>query len=214
MTASAPDVAEERDLLSFAAGDLAVRAAEQDVGLDADRAQLLDRVLRRLGLQFAGRRDVRHQRQVDENGGAARQLVAELADRLEERQAFDVADGAADLDEHEIDVLIARQDEVLDRVGDVRNDLHGAAEVIAAPLFGEDVLIDSARRDVVRLLRRNTGEALVMAEVEVGLRAVIGDEDLAVLIRAHGAGIDVQVGIELLEPDRIPARLKERTEGG
>ena len=32
----------------------------------------------------------------------ARQFVLELADRLEERQAFDVADGAADLDQHEI----------------------------------------------------------------------------------------------------------------
>ena len=46
---------------------------------------------------------------MDEDGVAARQLVAELADRLEERQALDVADRAADLDEHEIEPLIARQ---------------------------------------------------------------------------------------------------------
>ena len=32
------------------------------------------------------------------------QLVAELADGFEERQAFDVADGAADLDQGEIDI--------------------------------------------------------------------------------------------------------------
>ena len=38
---------------------------------------------------------------------AARQLVAELADRLEERQPFDVADRAADLDQHEIEAVIA-----------------------------------------------------------------------------------------------------------
>ena len=37
----------------------------------------------------------------------ARQIVAELADRLEERQALDVADRAADLDQHEIVVVIA-----------------------------------------------------------------------------------------------------------
>ncbi len=37
----------------------------------------------------------------------ARQLVAELADRLEERQALDVADRAADLDQHEIEAVIA-----------------------------------------------------------------------------------------------------------
>src|SRR6202044_3326278 len=45
------------------------------------------------------------------------------------------------------------------------------------------------------------GEALVVAEVEVGLGAVIGDEDLAVLERAHGAGIDVQVRVKLHEID-------------
>ena len=38
------------------------------------------------------------------------------------------------------------------------------------------------------------GEALVVAEVEVGLGAVVGDEDLAVLERAHRARIDVDVG--------------------
>ncbi len=31
------------------------------------------------------------------------EIVAELADRLQERQALDVADGAADLDQHEIE---------------------------------------------------------------------------------------------------------------
>ena len=36
-----------------------------------------------------------------------------------------------------------------------------------------------------------------MAEVEVGLRAVIGDVHLAVLERAHRARIDVDVRIEL-----------------
>ena len=40
-------------------------------------------------------------------------------------------------------------------------------------------------------------ESLVVAQVEVGLAAVMGDEDLAVLVRRHGARIDVQIGVEL-----------------
>ena len=96
-------------------------------------------------------RDERHQRQMDEDRGAARQLVAELADRLEERQALDVADRAADLDQHEVDALVAAGDELLDGVGDVRDHLHGAAEIVAAPLLGEDVLVDAPGGDVVRL---------------------------------------------------------------
>ena len=34
-----------------------------------------------------------------------------------------------------------------------------------------------------------------MAEVKVGLRAVLGDKDLAVLIGTHGAGVNVDVGV-------------------
>ena len=44
-------------------------------------------------------------------------------------------------------------------------------------------------------------EALVVAEVEIGLRAIVGDENFAVLERAHGARIDVQIRIELLQRD-------------
>ena len=79
----------------------------------------------------------------------ARQIVAQLADRLEERQALDIADRAADLAQHEIEAVIAVADEFLDGVGDVRDDLDGGAEIIAAPLLGEDVLIDAAGGDVV-----------------------------------------------------------------
>ena len=75
-----------------------------------------------------------HQRQVDIDGVIARQVVAELADRLEERQALDIADCAADLAQHEVETLVAVEDERLDRVGDVRDDLHRGAEVVAAPL--------------------------------------------------------------------------------
>ena len=79
------------------------------------------------------------------------QIVAELADRLEERQPFDVADRAADLAQHEIEAVGVGQDEFLDRVGDVRDDLDGGAEIIAAPLLGDDLLVDAARGDVVGL---------------------------------------------------------------
>ena len=207
-------VAEQRDLLALRARHLAVGAAQQDVGLDADRAQLLDRMLRRLGLQLARGGDPRHQRQMDEDRRAPRQLVAELADRLEERQALDVADRAADLDEHEVDAVVAPGDELLDRVGDVRDHLHGAAEIVAAPLLGQDLLVDAAGRDVVGLLRRDAGEALVVAKIEVGLRAVVGHEHLTVLVRAHGAGIDIEIGVELPQADGITAGLKERAESG
>ncbi len=207
-------VAEQRDLLALGFRDLAVGAAHQDVGLDADRAQLFHRVLRGLGLELAGGGDPRHERQVDEDGRAARELVAELADGFEEGQAFDVADRAADFDEHEVDAVVAGEDELLDGVRDVRDHLHRAAQVVAAAFAGEDVLVDAAGGDVVGLLGRDAGEALVVAEVEVRLGAVVGDEDLAVLIGAHRSGIDVEIRVELAETYGIPTRLQKRAECG
>ena len=182
------DVAEQRDLALDVLVEEAVGAAEQDVGLDADGAQVADAVLRRLGLQLAGGADERHQRQVDVERVLAADVLAQLADRLEERQALDVADGAADLDEHDVDVLVADgADAVLDLVGDVRNHLDRAAEVVAAALLLDDRQVDLAGRPVVVAGRRLVGEALVVAEIEVGLGAVVGDVDLAVLVRAHRA---------------------------
>jgi hypothetical protein len=57
-------------------------------------------------------------------------------------------------------------------------------------------------------------ETFVVAEVEVGLRTVFGDEDFAVLKRTHRAGIDVEVRIALLEGDFKTATFEETTDRG
>ena len=70
-------------------------------------------------------------------------------------------------------------------------------------------------RPVVTLALRVSaarGEALVVAEVEVGLGAVVGDEDLAVLVRRHRAGVDVDVRVELHVRDTKPARFHQRAD--
>ena len=94
----------------------------------------------------------------------------------------------------------------------MRNDLNRRAEIIAAPLLGENVLIDPAGGDVVGLGRGPAGEALVVAQVEVGLGTVVGHEDLAVLIRRHGPGIEIQIGIELAQADPKATCLQQRAE--
>ena len=83
-------------------------AADQDVGLDTDLPQLADRMLRRLGLQFAGRLQVGHQRQVDVQAVLLADVERELADGLQKRLAFDVADRAADLGDHHVDVVVGQ----------------------------------------------------------------------------------------------------------
>src|SRR5579859_994 len=208
------DVAEQRDLLALAQRDLAVAAAQQHVRLDAEAEQFLDRMLGRLGLEFARGRDIGHEGQVHEHRAFLAEFVRQLANRLEERQALDVADRAADLAQDEILVRDVGLDEFLDGVDDVRNDLHRGAQILAAALAPDHGRIDPAGRDAVAAPGRDAGVALVMAEIEIGLCTVVGDEDLAVLIRAHRARIDIDIGIELAQADLEAARLQQCSECG
>src|SRR5512135_1570491 len=150
---------------------------------------------------------------MDVHGAVATELVAELADRLQERQALDVADGAADLAQHEILANEIGLDELFDGVGYVRDHLDGRAEILAAALARDNRRVDAAGGDAVAAAGGDAGVALVMAEIEVGLRTVVGDVDLAVLIGTHRPGIDVEIGVELPEADLEAARLQERAQG-
>src|SRR3546814_3640706 len=96
------------------------------------------------------------------------------------------------LAQHEIQIVGIVERERLDRVGDVWNHLDGRAQIIATALALDDLAVDPPRGDVVALVRGDAGEALVMAQIEVGLRPVVGDVDLAVLIGRHRARIDVR----------------------
>jgi hypothetical protein len=46
-------------------------------------------------------------------------------------------------------------------------------------------------------------------DIQVCFRTVVGDENLTVLERVHGPGIDVEIGIELLHRDAQTARFQE-----
>ena len=69
--------------------------------------------------------------------------------------AFDVADGAADLDDHDLGVVLARgePDPALDLVGDMGDDLDRAAQIVAAPLLGDHRRIDLTGGDIATRAR-------------------------------------------------------------
>src|SRR5581483_8383531 len=143
------DVTEVRDLRLDLAVEGTVAAAEQDVGLDAEAGQFLDAVLGGLGLELARGGDERHQGQMDVEHVVAPEVPSELADRLEKRQAFDIANGAADLDNRKVEALGGLADAPLDLVGDVRDDLHGGAEIVAAALLLDHRVVNLAGGAVV-----------------------------------------------------------------
>ena len=102
-------------------------------------------MLRRLGLEFARRRYEGHQREMNIDDVFAAEVPAELPHRFEKRQALDIADGAADFDDAEVAAFGGQQDTPLDLVGDMRNHLHGRAEIIAVALLLDDAYRRFAR---------------------------------------------------------------------
>src|SRR5439155_3959653 len=124
------------------------------------------------------------------------------------------ADGAADLGDDDVGRRScgSTPDARLDLVRDVRDHLNRGSEELAAALLAEHRVPDGAGA-VARVLRQVlVDEPLVVPEIEIGLGAVLGDEDLAVLEGAHGAGVDVEVGVELLRLDPQTARLQEASQ--
>ena len=102
------DVAEGGDLLLDVAAEGAVGAAEENVGLNSDGEQLFDGVLRGLGFELLRGGDPGNEREVDEDGVFAAELLAHLADGLKEWEGFDVADGAADFDDGDVGAVRRR----------------------------------------------------------------------------------------------------------
>ena len=203
-------ITEKRDLPFLIGRDRTVAAAKKDIRLNADRAQLFYRVLRRLCLHLTGTRNVGQKRQVNEDGSVLAEFLAKLTDGFEKWQALNIADCSPDLTEDEVHVSGITQHEVFDRVGDVRNDLNRRAKEITATFFFKNGLIDPPRRDVVALFCRHASEALIVAEIEVRFCTVICHEHLTMLVRRHRSRVDVQIRVELTKADLIAPCLEQR----
>ena len=102
----------------------------------------------------------------------------------------------------------------LDLVGDVRNHLHRLRQVLAATFLLNDAQVHLPGGHVVAAPQINVQEAFVIAQVEVGFRAVGGDEDLAVLVRPHGSGVQVDVRVNLDGHHTVATRPQQRADAG
>ena len=206
-------VGEQGYFLASALLDVHGAAAQQDIGLQANRSQFLDRVLGGLGLDLAGGSDIGHQGQVHQQGAAGAHFNLQLAGRFEEGQALDIPHGTTYFHHGDIGIAGAEYDPALDLIGDMGNDLDGATQVITATLLAQHGVVHPAGGEVVGALHGGMGEALVVAQVQVGLGTVLGDEHLAVLEGAHGARVDVDIGIELEQGNPQASRFQHGCQG-
>ena len=209
------NVTERGDFLADARRDGLVAAADYGVGLDTDGAEFLDAVLGGLGLEFLGCGEVGEEGQVDVVDVVAADVVAHLTDGLQEREALDVSDGAADFDDNHLRPRLFGEPEYafLDVIGHVGHGLYRPAEEVAAALLGDEVHVDVAGCEIGTAGEFQVDEPLVVAQVQVGLAAVMGDKYFAVLVRRHCAGVDVQVWIEFQYRNAEATALQDAADG-
>ena len=199
------DVAEERELVQNGLLEGFLASAREHVRGEARGPQRLHGVLRGFRFLLAHGAHDGHERDVDEAEVLRPDAPLELAQRLDERHRLDVADGAAELDDahiRRIGLAVHRDlrhalDPLLDLVRDMRDHLHGLAQVLALALLRDDALVNLAGGDVVVPRQSRIHESLVVAQVQVGFAAVVQNEHLAVLERGHRAGVDVDVRVDL-----------------
>ncbi len=147
-------------------------------------------------------------------GIVATQLDAHLADRFEERQRFDIPHRAADLNDGDCHAVRSLLDETLNLVGNMRDHLHRAAKIIAAPLFFNHAFVNLAGGEIVALAHLGVDESLIVAEIQIGFCAILGDKHFPMLERAHGARVHVDVRVKLEEGDFDAAGFENGCEGG
>ena len=194
--------------------EMLLGAENQDIWLNTYALQFLHGVLGRLCLQLACCLQIRHIGKVNVDGVLA-QFPFQLSDSFHVRGALYVADGSANLGNHEVIViLLAEQLHVaLDLVGDVRHHLDGFAEIIATTLLVDDCLVDTTSGERIRFRSLNAGESLVVSEVEVGLHTIYRYVALTMLIRVQCTRVDVDVWVKLLDSNVVTSCLKKFTDG-
>jgi len=128
---------------------------------------------------------------------------AHLADRLEERQRLECRPPCRRSRPGSVGAARALADALWISSVYVRDHLHGAAQVVARRSFSSHCG-RSGRWDVAVAAGLAAQEALVMAEVQIGLGAVFGDEDSPCWNGTHGPRIDIDVGSSLIIVDGQP----------
>ena len=149
---------------------------------------------------FTGGFQVGNQRDVDIQSIFPAHFVPHLPDGLDKGLAFDVADGAADLRDDYISLGSTADiiDKALDLIRDVWDGLHGSTQIFAPALLGEDIGIDLAGGQIGVFVQILVNETLVMTQIKICFGSILGHIDLAVLIRTHGTGVNIDIGVQLL----------------
>ena len=80
-------------------------------------------------------------------------------------------------------------------IGDVRDYLDGSTQIFSPAFFANHRGIYLSCGDIIGLVGWFISKTFIMAEIKIGFCAIISNKDLAMLIRRHCAGINIDVGV-------------------
>ena len=78
------------------------------------------------------------------------------------------------------------------------NDLYGGAEIFSPPFLVQNIPVDLSGSQIGVFVQVLIDEAFIMSQIQIGFRTILGHIYFAVLVRTHGAGVYVDIGIQLL----------------
>lgn len=180
------DLAEHSDLVCGSLLEWDVATAGNKIWGKTSGSGILDSSLCWLGLLLA--LDDWHEGDVDLEEVILPCSASQLAHRLNKWCRLNVANGSSKLDNAHVWGLVCvvdwnlgdALDPVLDCICEVWHDLNGAAEVVAATLFLDYVLVDLAGCDVVLAGESDVEVALVVTKIEIDFSTVVEDENFTV----------------------------------
>src|SRR5687767_1018162 len=99
----------------------------------------------------------------------------------------------------------------LDLVGYMWNYLYSLAEVFTFSFLSDDIIINTARGDIIGLSGRNIQKALIMTKIEVGFCAIVSDITFSVFVWVERARVNINIRVKLLNGDFKTPCLKQFT---
>ena len=153
---------------------------------------------------------------MDEQAVLPAHFQGNLPHGFQERLGLDVTDGTADFRNHHVGIgLLAHPvDKLLDFVGDMGNDLDRRAQILSPALLVQHIPVNLAGGQVGILVQVFVDKPLIVAQIQICLRTVLGDVDFSVLVRTHGTRIDVDIRVQLLGCHFQAPGLQQPAQGG
>ena len=208
-------VAEQGNFVPHPLVDGIFAAAYQHIRPQPHGLKFLHTLLGGLCLQFPGSLQIRNQGHMNQNGVFMTHLVLELPDGLQKWLALNVSYRTAHLDYGDplFPIGAGLIKPALDFIGDMRNYLDGSSAVISPPLLLQHGPVNLSGGHIGILIQALIDESLIMSQIQIRLRSIVGDEYLAVLDRIHGSRIHIDIGIEFLHGYLVASGFQKPSQG-